>query len=88
MKIFNLFFRGILSTYKELCSLVIDLNRPKLLYKFIQLANYNKKKVGMIVLFTIKQHAFINCILFFIFLVRNLNQSWKLMINLVNNCHL
>lgn len=35
---------GILSTYKELCSLVIDLNRPKLLYKFIQLANYNKKK--------------------------------------------
>ncbi|XP_050429969.1 proteasome adapter and scaffold protein ECM29 [Adelges cooleyi] len=35
---------GILSTYKELCSLVTDLNRPKLLYKFIQLANYNKKK--------------------------------------------
>ncbi|KAL5241701.1 hypothetical protein ACI65C_009111 [Semiaphis heraclei] len=35
---------GILSTYKELCSLVIDLNRPKLLYKFIQLANYDKKK--------------------------------------------
>lgn len=38
-------YRGILSTYKELCSLVTDLNRPKLLYKFIQLANYNKKKV-------------------------------------------
>ncbi|XP_050523366.1 proteasome adapter and scaffold protein ECM29 isoform X2 [Daktulosphaira vitifoliae] len=35
---------GILSTYKELCSLVTDLSRPKLLYKFIQLANYNKKK--------------------------------------------
>ncbi|VVC26099.1 Hypothetical protein CINCED_3A017518 [Cinara cedri] len=35
---------GILSTYKELCSLVIDLNRPELLYKFIQLANFDKKK--------------------------------------------
>lgn len=41
----HLFFSGILSTYKELCSLVIDLNRPELLYKFIQLANYDKKKV-------------------------------------------
>lgn len=41
----NLIFRGILSTYKELCTLVIDLNRPELLYKFIQLANYDKKKV-------------------------------------------
>lgn len=51
----NLINRGILSTYKELCSLVTDLNRPKLLYKFIQLANYNKKKV-IIIYFYIKDN--------------------------------
>lgn len=47
-----LFFncRGNLSTYKELCSLASDLNRPDLVYKFMHLANHhslwNSKKVG------------------------------------------
>lgn len=42
--------RGNLSTYKELCSLASDLNRPDLVYKFMHLANHhslwNSKKVG------------------------------------------
>ncbi|PSN33838.1 Proteasome-associated protein ECM29 [Blattella germanica] len=32
---------GNLSTYKELCSLASDLNKPDLVYKFMQLANHN-----------------------------------------------
>lgn len=32
---------GNLSTYKELCSLASDLNRPDLVYQFMQLANHN-----------------------------------------------
>ncbi|PNF26280.1 hypothetical protein B7P43_G02686 [Cryptotermes secundus] len=32
---------GNLSTYKELCSLASDLNKPDLIYKFMQLANHN-----------------------------------------------
>lgn len=34
-------FRGTLSTYKELCSLASDLNKPDLVYQFMQLANHN-----------------------------------------------
>lgn len=66
--------RGILSTYKELCSLVIDLNRPKLLYKFIQLANYDKKKV--IKIFTKKKLKYKILFIFFLLIMhffRNLN---------------
>ena len=32
---------GSLSTYKELCSLASDLNKPELVYKFMHLANHN-----------------------------------------------
>ncbi|XP_069674508.1 proteasome adapter and scaffold protein ECM29 isoform X2 [Periplaneta americana] len=32
---------GNLSTYKELCSLASDLNKPDLIYKFMQIANHN-----------------------------------------------
>lgn len=34
-------FRGNLSTYKELCSLASDLNKPDLVYQFMHLANHN-----------------------------------------------
>ena len=37
----TLFFRGGLSTYKELCSIASDLNQPDLIYKFMHLANHN-----------------------------------------------
>ena len=30
-----------LSTYKELCSIASDINKPDLIYKFMQLANHN-----------------------------------------------
>ena len=40
---------GSISTYKELCSLASDLNKPDLVYKFMHLANHhaiwNSKKV-------------------------------------------
>lgn len=46
----SLFLRKGLSTYKELCSLASDLNKPDLIYKFMHLANHNalwnSKKVG------------------------------------------
>ena len=42
-------FRGNVSTYKELCSLASDLNKPDLVYKFMHLVNHhalwNSKKV-------------------------------------------
>lgn len=34
-------FRGNLTTYKELCSLASDLNKPDLIYQFMHLANHN-----------------------------------------------
>lgn len=36
-----LLFRGKLTTYKELCSLASDLNKPDLIYQFMNLANHN-----------------------------------------------
>ena len=43
--------RSGLSTYKELCSLASDLNKPDLVYKFMSLANHhaiwNSKKVHL-----------------------------------------
>ncbi|KAL3985719.1 Proteasome stabiliser family protein [Acanthocheilonema viteae] len=45
-----------LTTYKELCSLATDLNQPDLIYKFMQLANYNilwnSKKISFLFKFT------------------------------------
>ena len=35
------YFRGGISTYKELCSIASDLNQPDLIYKFMHLANHN-----------------------------------------------
>ncbi|XP_074097479.1 proteasome adapter and scaffold protein ECM29 [Cotesia typhae] len=32
---------GIITTYKEICSLASDLNKPDLIYNFLQLANHN-----------------------------------------------
>ena len=47
--LFSGFFRGSLSTYKELCSLASSLNQPDLVYKFMNLANHsaiwNSRKV-------------------------------------------
>lgn len=41
-KIFRMsLFRGNLTTYKELCSLASDLNKPDLIYQFMHLANHN-----------------------------------------------
>ena len=37
----NVAFRGKLSTYKELCSLATSMNKPDLMYKFMNLANHN-----------------------------------------------
>ena len=37
----SLVVRGNISTYKELCSLASDLNKPDLVYKFMSLANHN-----------------------------------------------
>lgn len=34
-------FRGNLTTYKEICSLASDLNKPDLIFKFMHLANHN-----------------------------------------------
>lgn len=34
-------FRGNITTYKELCSLASDLNKPEMIYQFMQLANHN-----------------------------------------------
>ncbi len=48
---------GSISTYKDLCSLATDLNKPDLVYKFISLANHNsmwnsRKVTSQIFLFT------------------------------------
>lgn len=36
-----LFYSANLTTYKELCSLASDLNKPDLIYQFMHLANHN-----------------------------------------------
>lgn len=40
-KIVFCFCSGNMTTYKELCSLASDLNKPEMIYQFMQLANHN-----------------------------------------------